>query len=105
MNDLILVKSGALGTRKEMPKLNEGEFGYRTDTNELYIGTNEGNKRLCGVGDKAEINKNIGDVNVQINTIHASLESISTDIFKLNEELATINARLDALETPEAPSE
>lgn len=100
MNDLILIKTGALGDREEMPKLNEGEFGYRTDTEELYIGTSEGNKRLCGVGDKAEINKNIGDINVKINAIHVSLESISTDISKLNEELATINARLDAMVTP-----
>ena len=51
MADLIKIKCGALGERDTMPKLNEGELGFRTDEKALYIGTSNGNVRLCGVDD------------------------------------------------------
>ena len=35
MNDLITIKSGALGDREAMPKLNKYELGYITDKKEL----------------------------------------------------------------------
>ena len=51
MNDLIQIKSGVVGDRTEMPSLEENEFGYRRDEQALYIGTAEGNVRLCGAKD------------------------------------------------------
>lgn len=50
MSDLITIKSGALGDREEMPSLAIGELGYRTDEKALYIGTTEGNVKLCEAG-------------------------------------------------------
>lgn len=95
MADLIRIKGGALGDRTEMPILASGtdghELGYRTDTEELYIGTTKGNKRLCGANDLTDI----------INRIN----NITAEITRINGDLATINARLDALVTPEAPTE
>lgn len=55
MADLITIKSGAIGDRETMPNLNVDELGYRTDTKELYIGTEAGNERLCGVNDAKRI--------------------------------------------------
>jgi hypothetical protein len=51
MADLITIKSGALGGRTKMPNLNENELGYCTDEKALYIGTKDGNVRLCGADD------------------------------------------------------
>lgn len=51
MADVITIKSGALGDRTKMPNLNENELGYRTDEKALYIGTKDGNVRLCGADD------------------------------------------------------
>lgn len=90
MNDLILIKTGALGGRDAMPKLNEGELGYRTDTKELYVGTKEGNVRLCGAGDLNEINAKIASVNALIITNNGKIAEIE-------KTLGEILARLDAL--------
>ena len=76
MSDTIMIKSGALGDREAMPKLNEAELGYRTDTEELYIGGGEGNKRLCGVGDVADINAKIDVMEGDIENIIARLEAL-----------------------------
>ena len=78
------VRSGALGSRKEMPKLDIDELGYRTDEKALYIGTESGNERLCGVGDAG---------NIDIGAINAEISQIKNDI-------TSIIARLDALEKP-----
>lgn len=59
MADLIKVKSGALGNRGTMPRLDKDELGYRTDEKALYIGTDAGNMRLCGVNDVEQINAQI----------------------------------------------
>lgn len=79
MTDLITIKSGALGDRQAMPKLSTDELGYRTDEEALYIGTEQGNKRLCGANDKA-------DIIAQIDVLSNCIEEIT--------------ARLVALETP-----
>lgn len=47
MADKITIKSGALGGRTAMPNLNTDELGYRTDEKALYIGTENGNVKLC----------------------------------------------------------
>ncbi len=38
------------------------EIGYRTDTKELYIGSSDGNVRLCGASDIPEINAKIDEI-------------------------------------------
>ena len=71
MADSITIKSGSLGSRDEMPKLTANELGYRTDEKALYIGTTGGNVKLCDA-----------------NFTKAYVDGL----------IATINARLDALE-------
>ena len=44
MSNLIKVKRG---TKSSLPTLNVGEFGFCSDTNELYIGTASGNVKLA----------------------------------------------------------
>lgn len=90
MNDLILIKSGSLGGRDAMPKLNEGELGYRTDNKEFYIGADGKNVRLCGAGDLNEINAKIASVNALISTNNGKIAEIE-------KTLGEILARLDAL--------
>lgn len=84
MNDLITIKSGALGDREAMPKLNKYELGYITDKKELYIGAGDKNVRLCGEEDAA-----------RLDVLNTKLEAMSNAI-------GDITARLEALESPSA---
>lgn len=78
MADLITIKSGALGDRETMPILSVNELGYRTDEKALYIGTANGNERLCGVSDIAEQNAKIAELQGLIDTITARLDTMTT---------------------------
>ena len=77
MADLITIKSGSLGSRQEMPKLSADELGYRTDEEALYIGSEAGNKRLCGVKDVADIIARIDALSARIDEIIARLDAPS----------------------------
>jgi len=78
MADLITIKSGALGDRETMPILSVNELGYRTDEKALYIGTANGNERLCGVNDVAEKNAKIAELQGRIDAITARLDAMTT---------------------------
>ena len=81
MDDSVRIKSGALGDREEMPKLKfaetingrkyGSELGFRTDTEELYVGTPEGNKKIGDAGWEARIKS----LETQIQDIMARLAS------------------------------
>ena len=47
MADLIKIKGGS----DAVPELADKELGYSRDEQALYIGTPDGNKRLCGTAD------------------------------------------------------
>ena len=88
MADLVRIKCGELGDREEMPTLQYDaekgcELGYRTDESALYIGTNNGNKRLCGVNDVAELNNKINSINTEIRAIENLIANITTRLEKL----------------------
>ena len=91
MADLIAIKSGALSDRSTMPKLNNDELGYRTDEKALYIGTDNGNVRLCGAEDLVKLN----NLSTAVGTISATVNGINTTITtlnsKINEQSTTIN--------------
>jgi hypothetical protein len=91
MNDRCHIRTGALNGRTEMPALSYdkekgSELGYRTDEEALYIGTSDGNKRLCGT-------KDVGNINARLDALNAIIASI-------NAQITDITARLGALETP-----
>lgn len=73
MADLIRIKGG-LG---EIPKLQVRELGYGKDVKALYIGTEDGNVRLCGVGDLEEINAKINSINTAIDEINTAIQNIN----------------------------
>lgn len=72
MDDTIRIRSGALNGRNEMPKLKYAEvvngeqkgseLGFNTDEIALYIGTKNGNVRLCGANDITELRQLIDDI-------------------------------------------
>lgn len=70
MADLIRIKGG----RGAVPTLQDRELAYSKDENALYIGTENGNVKLSGSGDDSAMKAYIDGL------------------------VATINARLDALE-------
>lgn len=70
MADLIKIKGG----RGAVPTLQDRELAYSKDENALYIGTENGNVKLSGSGDDSAMKAYIDGL------------------------VATINARLDALE-------
>lgn len=72
MADLITIKSGSFNGRSTMPRLSVDELGYQKDEQALYIGTESGNIRLCGVEDAAKINS----LNATIDSLSARLEAL-----------------------------
>ena len=84
MADLIKIKGGS----GDVPTLQDRELAYRRDEKALYIGTKDGNVRLCGI-----------DELVKIADIYAKIDNITT-------QLSELHTRLEALEAPtETPSE
>ena len=79
MADTVKIKSGALGGRETMPRLEENELGYRTDEKSLYIGSANGNERLCGVDDINAIMAEINSIKIAISEINARLETPSQE--------------------------
>lgn len=65
MADLITIKGGS----GNVPTLQDRELGYSKDEKALYIGTSNGNVRLCGADD-------IGALNTLINNITARLDAL-----------------------------
>ena len=51
MADLIKIKGGS----GEVPELEDKELGYSRDEKALYIGTKNGNVKLCGADDVATL--------------------------------------------------
>jgi hypothetical protein len=86
MDDTIRIRSGALNGRNEMPKLKYAEvvngeqkgseLGFKTDEIALYIGTKNGNVRLCGANDITELTALIGGINARIDDIITRLEAL-----------------------------
>lgn len=91
MADLIAIKSGALGDRSTMPNLNKDELGFRTDEKALYIGTDNGNVRLCGAEDLVKLNNLSTTVGAISATVNGQSTTISTLNSKINEQSTTIN--------------
>ena len=88
MADLIRIRYGELGGRTEMPKLQftieKGcEIAFRIDEEALYIGTPNGNVRLCGANDLKGINSAIEGINAEITKIKADIEAINTRLAEL----------------------
>lgn len=88
MADIVHIKSGALGGRATMPDLQYdkekgSEIGYQTEEKALYVGTENGNVRLCGASDFARI------------------KSLETTISTLETQIADITARLEELKPSE----
>ena len=83
MDDLVRIRSGDLGERAEMPTLRQAEvidgkqvgseLGFRTDNNELYIGTKDGNVKI---GD-AKWEDQIKALEEQVGNIISRLEVLS----------------------------
>ncbi len=76
MNDLIKIKGG----NGNVPTLQVRELGYSYDEDALYIGTNEGNKRLCGVGDITSLTAKINALEERIDALEARLKAIEDNV-------------------------
>ena len=98
MADLIKMKGGA-GTAD----LAERELAYHTAEKALYIGTVDGNKRLCGAEDVSELQKQIDELQAYKNGIEMSKKSEilegARDSIE-NEQYQAIKAQFEKL-TPE----
>lgn len=80
MDDGIYIKSGAKGNREKMPTLRYDrelgcEMGYCSDEKALYIGTSNGNERLCGVGDYLALYAMVESLQAQLDEIKAQVSS------------------------------
>lgn len=82
MADLIKIKGGS----GAVPTLQDRELGYSETEKALYIGTPNGNVRLCGEGDSPDVSE-----------IVAKISSIEAEIASIRDEISQINARLNEL--------
>ena len=73
MADLIKIKGGS----GDIPTLQDRELAYSKDEKALYIGTEDGNERLCGALDVNQINTRIDAISKLIEEITARLETPS----------------------------
>ena len=73
MADLIKIKGGS----GNIPTLQDRELAYSKDEKALYIGTEDGNERLCGALDVNQINTRIDAISKLIEEITARLETPS----------------------------
>ena len=62
MADLIRIKGGS----GAVPTLQDRELGYSKDEQALYIGTANGNVRLCGVNDIRELRTLIEQITARL---------------------------------------
>lgn len=65
MADVIKIKSG----EGVPPRLQGQELGYSKDKKVLYIGTENGNVRLCGADDIEELRQVINDINARLTSL------------------------------------
>ena len=65
MADKILIKGGT----GEVPKLDVRELGYSKDVKALFIGTEEGNVRLCGADDIAGILTQLDEIKARLSSL------------------------------------
>lgn len=79
MADLIKIKGGS----GNVPTLQGREIAYSKDEQALYIGTANGNVRLCGANDLQGINSAIESINTEITKIKADIETINTRLAEL----------------------
>ena len=87
MDESIRIRSGSLNGRTEMPKLKPpeivngkkvgAEVGFQEEEKALYIGTANGNERLCGAGDIPALYEEIDRLKAQVEEIKARLEMSS----------------------------
>lgn len=70
MADTIKIKGGS----GAVPRLVDREIGYRNDEKALYIGTKEGNVRLCGADDINELKQLIDDIITRLEALEQSEE-------------------------------
>lgn len=68
MADLIQIKGG----NGNVPTLQDRELAIKKDTGELYIGTSNGNVRLCGAGDIARLEQLIEEIKTRLDAIAPS---------------------------------
>lgn len=70
MADLIKIKGGA----GAVPTLQDREIGYSKDEKALYIGTANGNVRLCGADDISGLQTLINDINTRLKALEEPSE-------------------------------
>lgn len=87
--DTILLKGGK---KANMPSLREREIVVATDEESLYVGINGKKVRVCGAGDKAELDKKLTANKM------ASLSPLATDS-NTSAVVTAYNSLISALKT------
>ena len=86
MTDTIKIKGG----KGNVPELEDREPGYSKDEEALYIGTKNGNVRLCGKQDSLRIEQNatkIEELSSQISALNGQIETLRSNIEELTARL------------------
>lgn len=94
MNDTLQIKAGI---KARLPALAQREFGYCTDTRELYIGTSAGNARIASAGSFDELTGLTGQMAGKLTAVPAASVAplaaeveLATAVEKINELISVL---------------
>lgn len=108
MDDTIKIKGGS----GETPELQDRELGFNKNEMVLYIGTPDGNVRLCGAGDidviKGYIDNLITESKEYADGILTEAKEHTDSVINeareyIDDLMVEVNKRLEALENSEEP--
>ena len=85
--DTILLKGGK---KENMPTLREREIVVATDEEAVYVGINGKNVRVCGAGDKIELDKKLTANKMPSLSQLATNSDISTIVTAYNSLISTL---------------
>lgn len=87
------------GLKSKMPTLFDGQLGYCTDSEELYIGSGNGNVLVGAAAFKTQLEENSEQLSSQLNAIENNAAAIDANTQSIAANTRAISEKLTASKT------